>query len=56
MTERPFVQDDYNEIVYALDKAMLALRKLGKSEDEARVMLKDFINGHYFPIWRKLVA
>lgn len=55
MTERPFTQDDYNEIVYALDKAMLSLRNLGKSESEAQSALKDFIDGHYLPVWRRML-
>jgi len=56
LEERPFTQDDYNEIVYALDKAMKTWSDLGKSETECRAILSDFLTGHYFTVWRKIVA
>ena len=48
-------QEKYNSLVYGLDGVMLTMRNMGKTEDEARKWLLDFVTGHYIPVWRKMV-
>jgi hypothetical protein len=50
--EHVFSQGHYSSIVASLDGAMAVMRGMGKSEAEAREWLTDFLQNHYFKVWR----
>lgn len=47
-------QEKYGELVHSLDDVMTTMKLTGKTEAEAQAWLKDFIHGHYLPVWRKI--
>lgn len=53
--EVAFTQEDYNAMIAALDGVMSRMKdRFGKTEAEAAEWLKDFIDHHYFGVWRKI--
>jgi hypothetical protein len=56
MKDAVFAQAEYNAIVGALDDAMTIMRRMGKSEEAARVWLKDFVSEHYCNVWREIAS
>lgn len=54
-TQIAFTQPAYRQIVGNLDAVMTYMKEeFGKSEEEAQAWLRDFVNGHYLPVWRAM--
>lgn len=54
-TQVAFSQSAYRQIVSNLDGILaFMMTEFGKSEDEAQAWMRDFIVGHYFPVWRAM--
>ena len=52
--EVAFGQDDYKVLTSSLDTAMAHLKTLGMNERAAQAYLQNFVEGHYFPVWRAM--
>lgn len=54
-TQVAFSQPAYRQIVQNLDAVLTFMKEeFGKTEDEAQAWMRDFIAGHYFPVWRAI--
>ena len=47
---KSFTQRDYNTLVDSLDTALAVFEK----SDDPEAALKDFVNNHYFTVWRAM--
>lgn len=54
MYDKKFTQAEYSAIVDALDKAFDAFRAITKSDVQAETMMREFIEQHYFAVWRAM--
>jgi hypothetical protein len=54
-TQVAFDRASYMRIIKPLDEVIEFMKtRFGKTEQEARDWMKDFVLGHYFPVWRAM--
>lgn len=50
---RPFTQQDYSEVIKALDKIHEVFVETTDTPQQAAAAMKGFVEGHYLKVWQR---